>query len=172
MGCKLQHKLPRMTHGLYLNNWLHSNHNFSYAMAISSAPDRTFLKKMDFHYAIYDEAHMLKNMKALRYQQLLRIKVLHYHVYLHTFCTACCNLGRHFSRHYKYPWRPIYTTQLLPKTVACNLLAIGVVLCKSSTQLTCDNVSKLCVWFTQYNSNCKQVACDSFRQPLCSVNRP
>ena len=48
---------------------------FSYKMAISSPPDRSFLKKMEFHYAIFDEAHMLKNIKAQRYQQLLRIKV-------------------------------------------------------------------------------------------------
>ena len=31
---------------------------------------------------------------------------------------------------------------------------------------TYDNVSELCVWFTQYNSSCKQVAWDSFRQKL------
>ena len=33
-------------------------------------------------------------------------------------------------------------------------------------------VCELCAWFTQYNSSCKQVACDSFRQKLCSVNLP
>jgi hypothetical protein len=43
-----------------------------------------------------------------------------------------------------------YTTQLLPKTVTCNLLTTWVVLCKSSTQLAYDNVGKLCAWFRQY----------------------
>jgi hypothetical protein len=38
----------------------------------------------------------------------------------------------------------IYTTQLLPKTVACNLLTTWVVLCTSSTQLTYDNLGKVC----------------------------
>jgi hypothetical protein len=59
----------------------------------------------------------------------------------------------------------------LPKTVACNLLTTWVVLCKSSTQLAYIVVGELYAWFTQYNSSCKQVACDSLRQKLCSVNR-
>ncbi|XP_028409911.1 SWI/SNF-related matrix-associated actin-dependent regulator of chromatin subfamily A containing DEAD/H box 1-like [Dendronephthya gigantea] len=46
----------------------------TYSMATVAAPDRIFLKKLQFHYAIFDEAHMLKNMKSQRYQQLLRIK--------------------------------------------------------------------------------------------------
>ena len=48
---------------------------FRYNIAVSSAPDRSFLRKLEFHYAVFDEAHMLKNMKSQRYQQLLRIKV-------------------------------------------------------------------------------------------------
>ena len=60
----------------------------------------------------------------------------------------------------------------LLKTVACNLLTTWVVLCKSNTQLAYVVVGELCAWFTQYNSSCKQVACDSFRQKLCSVNQP
>jgi hypothetical protein len=68
--------------------------------------------------------------------------------------------------------RRIYTTQLLPKTVACNLLTTWVVLCKSSTQLAYVVVDELCLWFRRYNLSCKQVACDSFRQKLCSINPP
>ena len=49
------------------------------------------------------------------------------------------------------------------------LLTTWAVLCKSSTQLSYDNVGELCAWFTQHNSSCKQVACDSFRQKLCFV---
>jgi hypothetical protein len=30
----------------------------------------------------------------------------------------------------------------------------------------------LCAWFSQYNSSCMQIACDSFWQKLASVNRP
>jgi hypothetical protein len=33
-------------------------------------------------------------------------------------------------------------------------------------------VENLCAWFTQCNSSCKLVAYDSFRQKLCSINRP
>jgi hypothetical protein len=47
-----------------------------------------------------------------------------------------------------------------------------VVLCKSSTRLAYVVVAELCAWFTQYNSSCKQVACDSFKRKLCSVDRP
>ena len=42
-------------------------------------------------------------------------------------------------------------------------------MCKSSTQLVYVVVSELCAWFTPYNSICKQVACDSFRQKLWSI---
>jgi hypothetical protein len=37
----------------------------------------------------------------------------------------------------------------------------GCILCKSSTLLIYDKVSELCVWFAEYNSSCKQVACES-----------
>ena len=37
-----------------------------------------------------------------------------------------------------------------------------------NTQLTYVVVSDLCAWFTQYNSSCKQVACDRFRQKWCN----
>ena len=48
--------------------------------------------------------------------------------------------------------RPCYkadscTTQLLPKIVACSLLTTWVLLCKSSTQLTYDNVAESYAWF-------------------------
>jgi hypothetical protein len=68
--------------------------------------------------------------------------------------------------------RSIYTPQLFPKTVACKLLTTWIVLCESNTQLAYVVVSELCAWFTQYNSSCKQVACDSFGQKLWSINRP
>lgn len=36
--------------------------------------DRKLFKKLNFQYLIFDEAHMLKNMKSSRYQSLIKIK--------------------------------------------------------------------------------------------------
>lgn len=36
--------------------------------------DRKLFKKLNFHYLIFDEAHMLKNMKSSRYQSLIKIR--------------------------------------------------------------------------------------------------
>ena len=44
-------------------------------MASGSAEDRGLFKKLKFHYAIFDEGHMLKNMSSNRYQSLMKIKV-------------------------------------------------------------------------------------------------
>jgi hypothetical protein len=57
----------------------------------------------------------------------------------------------------------IYTTQFLPKFVACNVLTTWVVLCKSSTQVTYVFIGKLlgelCAWFTTQLTrlSCKQL---------------
>ena len=48
---------------------------YSYNMATGSVEDRALFKKLDFHYAIFDEGHMLKNMSSLRYQNLMKINV-------------------------------------------------------------------------------------------------
>nr|XP_022344572.1 SWI/SNF-related matrix-associated actin-dependent regulator of chromatin subfamily A containing DEAD/H box 1B-like [Crassostrea virginica] len=45
----------------------------TYNMATGSVEDRALFKKVDFHYAIFDEGHMLKNMSSLRYQNLMKI---------------------------------------------------------------------------------------------------
>ena len=44
-------------------------------MASGSVDDRAMFKKLDFHCAIFDEGHMLKNMSSMRYQSLMKIKV-------------------------------------------------------------------------------------------------
>lgn len=44
-------------------------------MATGSVEDRALFKKVEFHYAIFDEGHMLKNMSSLRYQNLMKIAV-------------------------------------------------------------------------------------------------
>merc|ERR1712032_1128331 len=36
--------------------------------------DRVLFKKMEFHYVVFDEAHMLKNMASQRYEQLMEIR--------------------------------------------------------------------------------------------------
>jgi len=46
----------------------------TYNMVISSPEDRVLFKKMEFHYVIFDEAHMLKNMASQRYEQLMKIR--------------------------------------------------------------------------------------------------
>ncbi|XP_054709852.1 SWI/SNF-related matrix-associated actin-dependent regulator of chromatin subfamily A containing DEAD/H box 1 homolog [Uloborus diversus] len=46
----------------------------TYNMVTSSAEDRNFFKNLQFHYVVFDEAHMLKNMSSQRYQNLMRIK--------------------------------------------------------------------------------------------------
>lgn len=46
-----------------------------YNMATGSVEDRALFKKVEFHYAIFDEGHMLKNMSSLRYQNLMKIAV-------------------------------------------------------------------------------------------------
>jgi len=46
----------------------------TYNMVISSADDRVLFRKLDFHYVIFDEAHMLKNMATARYENLMRVQ--------------------------------------------------------------------------------------------------
>ena len=45
----------------------------TYNMVISSPDDRVIFKQLTFGYAIFDEAHMLKNMSSQRYEQLMKI---------------------------------------------------------------------------------------------------
>ncbi|XP_070567797.1 SWI/SNF-related matrix-associated actin-dependent regulator of chromatin subfamily A containing DEAD/H box 1-like [Ptychodera flava] len=46
----------------------------TYNMCISTSDDRSLFKKLNFHYLILDEAHMLKNMNSQRYKSLLKIR--------------------------------------------------------------------------------------------------
>ncbi|XP_033740962.1 SWI/SNF-related matrix-associated actin-dependent regulator of chromatin subfamily A containing DEAD/H box 1-like [Pecten maximus] len=46
----------------------------TYNMATGSVEDRALFKKFEFHYSIFDEGHMLKNMSSLRYQNLMKIQ--------------------------------------------------------------------------------------------------
>ncbi len=46
----------------------------TYNMVVSSADDRVLFRKLDFHYVIFDEAHMLKNMATARYETLMRVQ--------------------------------------------------------------------------------------------------
>jgi SWI/SNF-related matrix-associated actin-dependent regulator 1 of chromatin subfamily A len=41
---------------------------------ISSSEDRVLFRKLDFHYVIFDEAHMLKNMASQRYENLMKVQ--------------------------------------------------------------------------------------------------
>uniref|UniRef100_A0A0K2U565 SWI/SNF-related matrix-associated actin-dependent regulator of chromatin subfamily A containing DEAD/H box 1 homolog n=1 Tax=Lepeophtheirus salmonis TaxID=72036 RepID=A0A0K2U565_LEPSM len=46
----------------------------TYSMVVSSAEDKSLFKKISFHYVVFDEAHMLKNMSTSRYENLMRVK--------------------------------------------------------------------------------------------------
>lgn len=45
----------------------------TYNMATGGVEDRALFKKFQFHYAVFDEGHMLKNMSSLRFQNLMKI---------------------------------------------------------------------------------------------------
>lgn len=45
----------------------------TYNMVSGSGEDRSLFKKVPFHYVIFDEAHMLKNMASQRYANLMKI---------------------------------------------------------------------------------------------------
>ncbi|XP_076467265.1 LOW QUALITY PROTEIN: SWI/SNF-related matrix-associated actin-dependent regulator of chromatin subfamily A containing DEAD/H box 1-like [Babylonia areolata] len=45
----------------------------TYNIATGSVEDRSLFKKFQFHYAVFDEGHMLKNMSSLRFQNLMKI---------------------------------------------------------------------------------------------------
>ncbi|XP_028968151.1 SWI/SNF-related matrix-associated actin-dependent regulator of chromatin subfamily A containing DEAD/H box 1 [Galendromus occidentalis] len=57
-----------------VNNRISFNVIITTYNTLSSTPeDRGFFKKMQFTYAVFDEAHMLKNMMTQRYQSLMQI---------------------------------------------------------------------------------------------------
>ncbi|XP_077539654.1 SWI/SNF-related matrix-associated actin-dependent regulator of chromatin subfamily A containing DEAD/H box 1 homolog isoform X2 [Haemaphysalis longicornis] len=45
----------------------------TYNMISGSGEDRSLFKKVPFHYVIFDEAHMLKNMTSQRYAHLMKV---------------------------------------------------------------------------------------------------
>ncbi|KAL3319815.1 ATP-dependent helicase smarcad1, partial [Cichlidogyrus casuarinus] len=47
----------------------------SYSVSTSTVEDRAMLKRLQFHYGVFDEAHLLKNMMSLRYRNLMTIQV-------------------------------------------------------------------------------------------------
>ncbi|VDP73476.1 unnamed protein product [Echinostoma caproni] len=47
----------------------------SYVMGTSTIEDRVLMKRLNFHYGIFDEAHMLKNMLSHRYKHLANFHV-------------------------------------------------------------------------------------------------
>lgn len=46
----------------------------TYSMIAGHSDDRVLFRKVKFHYVVFDEAHMLKNMETQRYQSLMKIK--------------------------------------------------------------------------------------------------
>ncbi|XP_048508009.1 SWI/SNF-related matrix-associated actin-dependent regulator of chromatin subfamily A containing DEAD/H box 1 homolog [Athalia rosae] len=45
----------------------------TYALVSSTSEDRRLFRVMPLHYVVFDEAHMLKNMGTIRYENLIRI---------------------------------------------------------------------------------------------------
>ncbi|XP_055774700.1 SWI/SNF-related matrix-associated actin-dependent regulator of chromatin subfamily A containing DEAD/H box 1A-like isoform X2 [Salvelinus fontinalis] len=61
-----------------LNNKLDFNVIVStYSLAIGNDSDRSLFRKLKLKYAVFDEGHMLKNMKSLRYRHLMAINAEH-----------------------------------------------------------------------------------------------
>ncbi|EGD80672.1 acyl-CoA dehydrogenase domain-containing protein [Salpingoeca rosetta] len=46
----------------------------TYSVCISSSDDRAFLRRFKFESVIFDEGHMLKNMKSQRYTHLMKVR--------------------------------------------------------------------------------------------------
>ena len=47
----------------------------TYSYIFLNEHDKAFFKSLKLEYVVYDEAHMLKNMKSLKYECLMKIKV-------------------------------------------------------------------------------------------------
>uniref|UniRef100_A0A4W5LIT3 DNA helicase n=1 Tax=Hucho hucho TaxID=62062 RepID=A0A4W5LIT3_9TELE len=61
-----------------LNNQVDFNVIVStYNLAIGNDSDRSLFRKLKLKYAVFDEGHMLKNMKSLRYRHLMAINAEH-----------------------------------------------------------------------------------------------
>nr|XP_046204047.1 SWI/SNF-related matrix-associated actin-dependent regulator of chromatin subfamily A containing DEAD/H box 1A-like isoform X2 [Oncorhynchus gorbuscha] len=61
-----------------LNNLVDFNVIVStYNLAIGNDSDRSLFRKLKLKYAVFDEGHMLKNMKSLRYRHLMAINAEH-----------------------------------------------------------------------------------------------
>lgn len=55
----------------------------TYNLICSTPEERRLFRVMPINYVIFDEAHMLKNMSTVRYENLVRINVRIYHNYTH-----------------------------------------------------------------------------------------
>ncbi len=47
----------------------------TYSYVSFNKHDQAFFRSIGFEYVVYDEAHVLKNMKSLKYENLMKIKV-------------------------------------------------------------------------------------------------
>ena len=47
----------------------------TYSYISSNEHDKAFFRDLKLEYCVYDEAHVLKNMKTLKYENLMRVKV-------------------------------------------------------------------------------------------------
>jgi len=61
-------------------------------MATGSLDDRLMFKRTKFHYAVFDEGHMLKNMTSARYKGLTRIQARYV-----VLCATPCDIVVYYS---------------------------------------------------------------------------
>lgn len=54
---------------------VYREHCFRYNLITSTPEERKMFKVLAFNYVIFDEAHMLKNMKTQRFENLMRVNV-------------------------------------------------------------------------------------------------
>ena len=62
----------------------------TYSVCVSNADDRAFIRKIKFQTVIFDEGHMLKNMKSQRYTNLMKVRCIAPSFEAHYAASCCC----------------------------------------------------------------------------------
>lgn len=57
----------------------------TYSLICSTPEERRLFRVMPINYVVFDEAHMLKNMSSVRYENLVRINVRAHLLYIYIY---------------------------------------------------------------------------------------
>lgn len=70
----------------------------TYSLICSTPEERRLFRVMPLNYVVFDEAHMLKNMSSIRYENLVRINVraLSTCVYMHIYIGCLSQRSAYF----------------------------------------------------------------------------